>query len=124
MACCKQHAGHGEHAGHTLRLEAVEAGADDGGGKFEVAVFDRILRQALLQVFGKDREFPDRVLVAAAVAAQHNTQFFRHWSCLPIKRAPGRGPVRKTAPALAPLWVGRTGICFQSRLWGRCEEFW
>ena len=82
VARCKQHSGHGEHPLHALGLQHIKAVADDGGGKFEVAIFHRVLRQALLEVLGEHGEFGDRIGIPAAMATQHYAQFC-HFACLP-----------------------------------------
>ena len=64
----KQHAGHGQHALNALGSQAVEAGADDGGGKFEVAIFNRVLRQAPFEMLGEHGEFAHCVQIPAAMA--------------------------------------------------------
>ena len=101
---CKQHARYGKHAGNALCLQAVEARPDDGGGELEIAVFNRVLRQVLLEMFGQHCEFPHRILVAAAVSAQHHTQFFRHRSCLPDLARPRARPGPEDSPGLGPAF--------------------
>ena len=76
MARRKKHSGHGEHARHTLGFQGIKTIADNRRGKFEIAIFHRVLRQALFQVFGEHGEFGDRVFIAAAMATQHYAQFF------------------------------------------------
>ncbi len=98
----EQHAGNGQHTGDALRLQAVEPGADDGGGEFEIAVFDRMLRHAGLEVLGQHGEFLHRILVAAAVAAQHHTEFFRHCPAFHAERAPGARPGPEGSSGLGP----------------------
>src|SRR5262249_7939134 len=112
-----------EHLVDTVLPEPVEAVADDGSGEFEIAEFDRLAGEALPQMLGEDRKFLHGIFIAAAVAAQHHTGLCLHGSCLFVRRkkgqVPGTGEVRlgfSAAPALAPIWVGRTGLAFSS-LW-------
>ena len=78
----KQHAGNSQHAGDALVAQLVEADVDDRVGELKVAVFDRVLRQAGAKTFGDFGEFFNGETVSAAVAADHDAQFFGHEVCL------------------------------------------
>ncbi len=71
-----------------LALQLIETVADDRRGKFEIAVFDRVVRQTLSQMTGEHGEFRDRIGIAAAMAAQHHTEFFRHVPAFPRAAPP------------------------------------
>ncbi len=109
----EQHAGHGEHAGDALGFQLVQTGADDRGGEFEIAIFDRIVRQALLQMFRQHGELAHRRRIAAAVATNHHTEFFRHVRYLPYASAAGKsGP--EGSSGLGPRLGRPHRNCFQS----------
>ena len=67
----KQHARQRHDVPRTLAPQLVEAGADDGLGKFQIAMLGAPIGQARLQLFGKAAKFLHRRLVAAAMAAEH-----------------------------------------------------
>ena len=92
MACGKQHAGHSEHTIDAARPQLVQTITDDWGGKFEIAEFDRVLRQALFQMPGQHGKFTHRRGIAAAMSTQHHAKFFAH--VLPSKCSAVRKRVR------------------------------
>lgn len=74
----EQHAGNGEDAGAAAGPKFVEAVADDGVGKFKVAVFGLpIVREIGGEFVSQCREFIDSGLRARAVAADHDASFGR-----------------------------------------------
>jgi hypothetical protein len=72
----KQHARHRQNAGHALVAQPVETVRDHRIAEFEIAVFHRNIRVAGLQPFGDRREFARGVLVAAAMATDHDAGLF------------------------------------------------
>ena len=68
----KEHSGDGQDALDPLGPQAVEPVPQDRAGKFQVAVFDRNVRQLAAQPLGQLGEFGDGLFVAAAVAADHD----------------------------------------------------
>ena len=68
----EQHAGHRQHPLHPLLPQALEPIAQDRPREFQVAVFHRQLRQAAAQPLRQLGEFPHRLAVAAAVAADQH----------------------------------------------------
>ena len=72
VACGKQHARHGEDLVDAVRPEPVEPVREHRIGEFQIAVADRPSRKPRLQNLGQVGEFADGVLVAAAVATQHD----------------------------------------------------
>ncbi len=77
MAGGKQHSRYCQHALDTARLQRIKARMDHRVAEFEIAIFDRRIRVACLQPFGKGGEFAGCILVAAAMAANHDAGFFR-----------------------------------------------
>ena len=83
VACGKEHAGHSENTGDIFSLQRIQASADDGRGKFEIAKFNRVLWQALFEMLRQHRKFLHSAFITAAMAAEHYTEFFRHSLRLP-----------------------------------------
>src|SRR5688572_30120064 len=81
-------------------------------------------------MLGKDGKFRHGIAVAAAMTAQHHTQFFRHSTASSLPTLPAAAmrkreeaaskPALLAPPALAPNWVGRTGDVFQFPQSERC----
>ncbi len=99
--------------------QPVEALVDHRIGELEIAVFDRHLGQALAQLVGEHGEFADRQLVAAAVAAQHDTgarrqdQGFGHSRLFRQTREAEFAVSNLQLRNWPPNWVDRTGRVFQ-----------
>ena len=72
----EKHARHREHSRHALVAQPVEAGMDHRIAEFQIAIFDGRLRIAFLQPLRDLGEFARRVLVAAAMAADHDAELF------------------------------------------------
>jgi hypothetical protein len=90
VAGSEQHAGYRQSARDGLRAKLVEALTNDGSSEFQITVFDRMVREPLAQSFSKSRKLRNGTLVAAAVTAKHDPEFFRHRSILkPHWRAGG-----------------------------------
>lgn len=114
VACRKQHARHGQNAGHPLRPQTIQPLGNDGIAEFQVAILDRHIRVAGLQRLRDDSEFARRILIATAMSADHDSKFFRHLGLLLRKNRHVRsaGPAQNgsmaigTAPELAPC-LGR-----------------
>ena len=68
----KEHPGHRQNPLDPLGAQAVEAVPQDRAGKFQIAVFDRYIRQLAAQALGQLGEFGDGLFVATAVAADHD----------------------------------------------------
>ena len=73
MARGKQHARHGQHAGHALLLQLIQTSADDRCREFQKAIFDRQMRKAGLHGLGDLLKFRHGTNVAAAMATDHDT---------------------------------------------------
>lgn len=118
----KQHARHGKDTRDPLFAQAVEAGRNHRIAEFEIAIFDRHIGIAGAQRFRDHGEFLRCVLIAAAVAADHDSEFFRHAikaSLLRFSFCTKRRTYRTFRHGPWPLgqlrnwppdWVGRTGL--------------
>ncbi len=100
MAGGEQHAGHGEHVRDPLRPQAVEAVADDRLGEFEIAVFDRILRQARSSDAARARRTPSPPPHCGCHGRKASRRVFPASRYLPNFAA----PARKTGWKAAPSW--------------------
>jgi hypothetical protein len=76
VTCGKQHARHRQNAGHALGAQPVETVRDHRIAEFEIAVFHRNIRIAGLQPFGDRCKLARGVLVAAAMATDHDAGHF------------------------------------------------
>ena len=72
MAGGEQHAGDAEDALGAARLELFQAVTDDRAGKLQEAALDVVVGQAFAEMDGEFVEFVDGVVIAAAVAADHD----------------------------------------------------
>jgi hypothetical protein len=83
----EQHARHGQYAGHPNGAQPVQPVAQDRAGEFEIAVLHRRVMQLVAQPMRHGGEFVHGILVAAAVAADHDAQLLRHAELLHLYTA-------------------------------------
>ena len=77
MAGGEEHAGDGQDAGDAAGHQGIEAVADDGRGKFQIAVLERPVREGCAQPAGKVGELGRGQPVAAAMTADHDAKGHR-----------------------------------------------
>ena len=74
----KQHARHGQNAGAAGLAQLVQSVMNDRVGEFQISVFHRPIGEAGRQAFRQLCKLLYGTLVAAAMAADHQSEFFAH----------------------------------------------
>ena len=92
----EQHAGHREHVVHGAGAQSVQAFAQRRSRELEEAALQRVLGQTACESADQTLEFLDRVHIARAVTAHHDSN--RHRCPLPVAGAALDSNPRGAAP--------------------------